>query len=51
MDIDKITVKETGNEDLQNVMELWNNGEVMFYVGFPNGLGTDLDNLFGNNKG
>jgi RimJ/RimL family protein N-acetyltransferase len=41
----KITIKETDKTDLLNVMELWNDGEVMFYVGFPNGLGTTIEHL------
>ncbi|MGL4736921.1 MAG: GNAT family N-acetyltransferase [Cellulosilyticaceae bacterium] len=40
-----ITIRETSAADLENVMDLWNNGEVMFYVGFPNGLGITLDQL------
>lgn len=40
-----ITIKETAEEDLVNVMELWNNGQVMNYVGFPEGLGTTLAEL------
>lgn len=42
-----IIIRETKEEDLSNIMELWNNGEVMYYVGFPKGLGmkrTDLEN-------
>lgn len=38
-------IKETASEDLKNVMDLWNDGEVMFYVGFPNGLGVTLEGL------
>jgi RimJ/RimL family protein N-acetyltransferase len=34
-----IIIKETSNEDLVNIISLWNNGEVMSFVGFPNGLG------------
>ncbi|MDR7857028.1 GNAT family N-acetyltransferase [Tissierella sp.] len=41
----KITIKETTVEDLDNIMNLWNNGEVMFYVGFPKGLGITMDKL------
>lgn len=40
-----IIIKETLLEDLKNVMDLWNNEEVMFYVGFPNGLGITLEQL------
>lgn len=40
-----INIRETKKEDLLNIMELWNNGEVMHYVGFPNGLGIKLEDL------
>lgn len=45
MYIEKITIKETDEKDLLNIMDLWNNGEVMFYVGFPNGLGVTIEQL------
>lgn len=41
----KILIKETTREDLQNVMNLWNDGEVMFYVGFPNGLNVNIEQM------
>jgi RimJ/RimL family protein N-acetyltransferase len=41
----KIRIKETDQSDLLNVMRLWNDGEVMFYVGFPKGLGVTLERL------
>jgi len=41
----KIRIKETDQSDVQNVMKLWNNGQVMFYVGFPRGLGVTLERL------
>lgn len=41
----KIIIKETSNEDLINIMSLWNNGEVMSFVGYPNGLGMTLPKL------
>ncbi|GAB6109037.1 GNAT family N-acetyltransferase [Fusibacter bizertensis] len=34
----EIIIRETIREDLKNLMELWNSGEVMKFVGFPNGL-------------
>ncbi|WP_160680442.1 GNAT family protein [Clostridium sp. C8-1-8] len=43
----KLTIKETDKSDLKNVMELWNDGEVMYYVGFPQGLNITLDKLEG----
>lgn len=39
MEENRITLKETGPEDLDNIQALWNNGDVMAYVGFPEGLG------------
>lgn len=33
-----LTIKEVGTSDLENIRMLWNNGEVMKSVGFPNGL-------------
>jgi RimJ/RimL family protein N-acetyltransferase len=41
----KIRIKETDQSDLQNVMRLWNDGDVMFYVGFPKGLDVTLERL------
>lgn len=40
-----IKIKETSKEDLINIMSLWNNGEVMSYVGYPNGFGITLQKL------
>ncbi len=36
-----ITIRETKEKDLKDILLLWNNGEVMRYVGFPQGLGYD----------
>lgn len=41
----KITIKPTDESDLMNVMNLWDNGYVMFYVGFPNGLNTTIEDM------
>lgn len=41
----KINIKETTQDDLENILELWNNGDVMKFVGFPNGLGVTLKGL------
>ena len=41
----KIVIKETSKDDLENVMKLWNNGDVMKFVGFPDGLGITIENL------
>lgn len=40
-----ITVEETTKEDLQNIVDLWNDGEVMANVGYPEGLGVTLQEL------
>ena len=45
MYIGEITIKETDEKDLPNIMDLWNNGEVMFYVGFPKGIGVTIEQL------
>jgi RimJ/RimL family protein N-acetyltransferase len=41
----KIIIKETDEKDLMNIMNLWNNGKVMNYVGFPNGLGYNQEKI------
>ena len=41
----KLMIRETTIEDLENVLNLWNDGDVMKFVGFPNGLGVDLNHL------
>ena len=33
-------IRETARDDLENIMSLWNNGDVMRYLGYPDGLGT-----------
>ena len=40
-----ITISETGESDLENVLALWNDGDVMKYVGFPNGLGETMEGM------
>lgn len=35
----RLRIRKTTQKDLHALMDLWNNGEVMNYVGFPNGLG------------
>ena len=40
MDNNKIMINETTISDLDNVALLWNDGDVMKFVGFPNGLGV-----------
>jgi len=34
-------IRPTGPEDLPDLMALWNDGEVMRWVGYPEGLGYD----------
>jgi len=41
----KIIINETSKADLMNIMSLWNNGEVMSFVGYPHGLGMTLPKL------
>ena len=43
--MNKLVIKKTKSEDLENVMSLWNDGEVMKYVGFPNGIGVTVERL------
>lgn len=43
--MDEITIIETTIDDLDNVVKLWNDGEVMSYVGFPKGLGVTKEQL------
>lgn len=45
MDLDKVTIKLTEEADLYDLMHLWNNGEVMKYIGFPEGLGYGYSNM------
>lgn len=33
-----LKIKETDQNDLENIINLWANGKVMKFVGFPNGL-------------
>jgi len=40
-----LEIKSTSITDLRNVMNLWNNGDVMFYVGFPNGLNINYEQV------
>lgn len=45
MESRNIIIKETTKDDLDNVILLWNNGEVMQFVGFPEGLGVTKDKM------
>ena len=40
-----IEIKESTFEDLDNIMDLWGNGEVMKYVGFPDGIHHTKDKM------
>ncbi len=37
----RVVIRTTSEEDLPALMALWNDGEVMHWVGFPEGLGYD----------
>ena len=37
-----ITIRQTEQADLANTMALWNDGDVMKFVGFPEGLGYTI---------
>ncbi len=41
----RITIKDTDAGDLPGIQRLWNNGTVMRYVGFPQGLGITMAQL------
>jgi RimJ/RimL family protein N-acetyltransferase len=41
----KLVIKKTTADDLENILGLWNSGEVMKYVGFPEGLNYDMDQM------
>lgn len=39
----RVLIRATSRADLDNLMELWNDGRVMHWVGFPDGLGYDRE--------
>ncbi len=41
----KITIRPTRREELENVRALWNDGDVMQYVGFPHGLDATAESM------
>lgn len=46
-------INKVTETDLENILTLWNNGSVMQYVGFPNGLNktlSDIQKWFEKNK-
>ena len=40
-----LNIRPTETKDLEHVMNLWNDGEVMRHVGFPEGIGGDLEKM------
>jgi len=42
---ERVTIQCTTEADLLDVMALWNDGYVMKWVGFPNGLGYDMEKI------
>ena len=38
-------IRETTKRDFENLVLLWNNGAVMSFVGFPDGLGITLEEM------
>jgi RimJ/RimL family protein N-acetyltransferase len=40
-----VTLRATTPDDLEALMSLWNDGRVMGWVGFPDGLGYDMDRM------
>jgi len=40
-----VRIKETSEEDLPNILKLWNDGNVMSFVGYPDGLGVTIEKL------
>lgn len=45
MENDSVTIREMQFEDLDNVRALWNDGDVMRFVGFPDGIGVTADDM------
>ncbi len=42
---ERVIIRTTTRDDLPALMELWNDGRVMRWVGFPKGLGCDADKI------
>jgi len=40
-----VNVREVRESDLEEIMRLWNDGEVMKFVGFPQGLGINMEEM------
>ncbi len=43
--IDKIHIRNATTSDSKDLLKWWNDGKVMGHAGFPNGLGTNLDEI------
>lgn len=42
---ERVVIRSTTENNLTDIMHLWNNGEVMKWVGFPDGLGYSLQDM------
>ncbi|MCR4404424.1 MAG: GNAT family N-acetyltransferase [Candidatus Acetothermia bacterium] len=42
---ERVTIRPTTGADLSDLMALWNDGRVMKWVGFPDGLRYDLEKI------
>lgn len=42
---DEVALRSTSVSDLPDLMALWNDGRVMKWVGFPDGLGYDATSV------
>ena len=42
---DRIIIKSTEVDNLENIRNLWNNGEIMKWVGFPAGLNQSIKDV------
>ncbi len=42
---EKVIIRTTTRQDLADLIKLWNDGRVMQWVGFPNGLGYDAGKI------
>lgn len=43
--MDQLIIRPSVKEDLSNIMKLWNTGEVMRFVGYPEGFSISLKEL------
>lgn len=41
----RVILRQTERKDLTNIMRLWNNGDVMKWVNFPNGLNMTYEKM------